>query len=298
MGIPRGFAQEDAASLVEENKQLKARIAELETQLKAVKRVHPSSVEKPTEKGPLEAVVDPILIPARLALKGTDRATGSRWNNIREGIDRVDRFFYVEDTKAWMTTEYQFDSRGFSTINFTGASRLPAGFSTWGFVDFETLDAPKASRQDVGKFFLEWDLKREIWQGFGGIAEYNEGQGKGDNVGRFGLYYQPKWNFLKKFDLAFSTKWFPVATDNSRRQGSFSWNWTPRYLLDGRFSTGGFFDFNFDEHDGDYRGQIVSDTQFRYRLIGNLNALLEFRYNEFLTKDKEMGWGLGLQYLF
>jgi len=291
-----GFAEE--ASLLEENAQLKVRIVELEAQVQSLKRSHPASAKKPVEPNPLEAVVDPILLPARLALKETERATGSWWDNIQDGIDRVDHYFYEEDTKAWMTTEFQFDSRGFNTLNFTGASRLPAGFSVWGFADFETLDAPDVSRQDVGKFFLELDLKREIWQGFGGILEYNEGQGVSDNVGRFGLYYQPNWEILKKLDLTFSTKWFPLATNPARRQGSFAWNWTPGYMLDGRFSSGGFFDFNFDRRGSDYRGQMVSDTQFRYRLIGNLNALLEFRYNEFLIKDKEIGWGLGVQYLF
>jgi len=34
---------------------------------------------------------------------------------------------------GWLTAEYQFDTRGFNTINFTGGSDLPAGFSIWGF---------------------------------------------------------------------------------------------------------------------------------------------------------------------
>ncbi len=128
--------------------------------------------------------------------------------------------------------------------------------------------------------------------------EFNDGQGRNDNVGRFGAFYTPRWPWLKKADLFLYTKWFPLGTEPSRRQGSVAWNWTPHYLLEGRFSTGGFFDLNFDEKEGHRRGQIVSDTQLRYRLIGNVHALVEYRYNQFAVKDKESGWGLGLQYRF
>lgn len=289
-------AAEDA--LRAENQRLRARVEELEAQVASFKRTHPADVKRPEHPSMLEEAVEPILAPAKLVLTQAEQVSDGWWRHIREGVDRVDHFFYVDDAKAWMTTEYQFDTRGFHTINFTGASRLPIGFSLWGFVDFETADAPGNTDSDLNEFFMELDLKRELWKGFGAVAEYNDAQGRSDNVGRFGLYYAAPWAWLKQLDLTLFTKWFPLGTEPSRRQGSFAWNWAPRYILDGRFSTGGFWDLNFDEKEGRYRPQIVSDVQLRYRLIGNLNALLEYRYSEFFEKDKAAGWGLGFQYRF
>lgn len=285
-------------ALVAENQQLKTRIKELETQVTALKRAHPADAPRPDHPSPLEEAVEPMLAPARLALVETRQLAGGWWDRIHEGIDRADHFFYVDETKAWMTTEYQFDTRGFRTVSFTGASRLPAGFDLWGFVDLETADAPGNSDTDLNEFFTELDLKRGIWNGFGGILEYNDGESRNDNAGRVGLYYAAPWAWLKSWDLVLFTKWFPVGTEPSRRQGSLAWNWAPRYVLGGRASTGGFVDLNFDEKEGRYRPQVVSEIQFRYRLLGNLNALLEYRYNEFLVKDREQGLGLGFQYRF
>ena len=117
-------------------------------------------------------------------------------------------------------------------------------------------------------------------------------------MGRFGAYYLPEWVWLKQNDVTLFTKWFPLATELGGQQGSFAWNWAPGFILDGRFSTGGFFDLNFDEKEGRRRTQLVTEVQLRYRLVGNLHALAEYRYNEFLVKDKESGWGLGVQYRF
>lgn len=284
--------------LAAENARLRERIIELETQIQSLKRAHPADVARPDSPSPLEEVVEPVLAPAKLAVVPARELAGGWWDRIREGADRVDRYFYVDDAKAWALTEYQFDTRGFHTLNFTGASRLPAGLDVWGFVDFESADAPGNTGTDLNEFFTEIDLKRGLWKGFGAIAEYNDGEGRNDNVGRFGAYYAAPWSWLKRLDLTLFTKWFPVGTEPSRRQGSFAWNWAPRTILDGRFSTGGFWDMNFNEIDGSYRPQIVSEIQFRYRLVGNVNALLEYRYNEFLIKDKESGLGLGVQYRF
>ena len=51
--------------------------------------------------------------------------------------------------KTWVTTEYQFDSRDFNTLNFTGFSALPKGFSVWGFVDFEAAKEGNKAAADA-----------------------------------------------------------------------------------------------------------------------------------------------------
>lgn len=202
------------------------------------------------------------------------------------------------EDKGWFQTQYQFDTRAYNTFNVEGATQLPLGFSIWGFIDVDSPDRERASRIDLEEFFTELDLKREVWKGLGPIAEYNDADGPGNNLGRFGLYYEPKFKLLEKADLWLFTKWFPVSTTNGARQGSFAWNWAPRHLLWSRFSTGGFFDLNFSESGGKYRPQLVTEIIFRYRLLGDVYATLEYKYNEFLSKDQETGWAFGLQYFF
>lgn len=202
-------------------------------------------------------------------------------------------------SNGWMTGEYQFDTRGFNTINFTGGANLPRGFTLWGFTDIEAPDVPGKSRYDVENFFIEIDLRRELYKGFGVIAEYNDAQGSNDNLGRFGFNYIARWDWLKDIGLTLYFKAFPIETDGHGSQVSFAWDKRFPGILDGRFSMGGFFDTNFDSGPKDDATNIVSDTQFRFRLIDDLEALVEFRFNEFKgSSSKEQGLGIGLKYKF
>ncbi len=202
--------------------------------------------------------------------------------------------------RGWFTSEYQFDTRGFNTINFTGASDMPLGFTIWGFADIETADlhGSRSSRKDAEELFIEIDLKRELYKGLGVIAEYNDIEGAGNNIGRLGFNYKPGWRWLKDKDLSLYFKVFPVETDGHGGQASFSWNKKFLDSLDGRFSMGGFIDMNYDSGPNGDEVNIVSDTQFRYRLINHLEALVEFRFNEFLPANQEHGFGIGLKYSF
>ncbi len=205
-----------------------------------------------------------------------------------------------DKSTGWFTSEYQFDTRGFNTINFAGASDLPLGFTIWGFTDIETADehGSRSSRKDAEEFFLEIDLSRELYKGFGVVAEYNDSEGPGNNIGRFGFNYKPGWEWLKDKDLNLYFKVFPWDTTSHGGQASFSWNKKFPGVLDGRFSMGGFFDTNYDSGPTDDEINIVSDTQFRYRLINHIEALVEFRFNEFLPANQEHGFGIGLKYSF
>lgn len=289
--------QANDQALIEENARLKARVAELESKVASLSPVHPSDTQT-SEPTAVEKMAAPFLLPSQALWDTAERASGGWLDQVQKGFDRADRFFYVEDTQAWMLAEYWFDARGYQTANVTGASRLPAGFNVWGFIDIDSADAPNASRVDKQEFFLEVDLQRPLWNGFGAVAEYNDGEGGSDSAGRFGAFYQPAWNFLKQWDLWLYTKAFPVGTNDGTRQVAFAWNWTPHYLLEGRFSTGGFVDVNYAEQADGFRPKAVSEIQLRYRLIGNLNAVLEYRLNKFLTKDQATGWAVGAQYQF
>lgn len=288
-----------SATMQEENQMLKARVAELEELVKQLRGVHPAE-NKSNSISDIEAVFEPALRPLGAIVTSAGNHDGGWLEKIRGGVDRADHYFFVPDSKAWATVEHQFDTRGFQTLNFTGASRLPLGFDVWGFVDFENVHDSVSSDADKNEFFMEIDIKRELWRGVGGIAEYNDAQGRNDNRGRFGVYYIPDLDWLKENHLFIMTKWFPLATDSAGVQGSFAWNWAPAYILEGRFSTGGFFDMNFNQSNARSHDnmKIVSETQLRYRVLGDLYFLLEYRFNEFFVSGKEHGWGIGAQYKF
>ena len=199
---------------------------------------------------------------------------------------------------SWMTAEYQFDTRGFNTINFTGGADLPYGWSLWGFTDIEAADSSDDSRTDAQNFFMEIDLKKELYKGFGIVLEHNDGQGRHDNVSRFGVNYIARWDWLKKLDLNLAFKVFPIETDGHGWQGSFCWEKKFPKIFDGRFSMGGFFDINFDSGRNDDETNIVTETQFRYKLTENLEAFAEFRFNEYKIASQEEGLGIGLKYKF
>jgi len=203
-----------------------------------------------------------------------------------------------KDRNGWMAAEYQFDTRGFNTINFTGGANLPYGFSIWGFTDIETADSHEGSRTDAQEFFMEIDLKKELYKGFGIVLEYNDGQARHNSIGRLGVNYIARWGWLKKMDLNLGFKAFPIETDGHGGQVSFGWEKKFPMLFDGRFSMGGFFDLNFDSGANDDETNIVTETQFRYKLTENLEALVEFRFNEYLVASQEHGLGIGMKYKF
>lgn len=202
--------------------------------------------------------------------------------------------------KPWLTAEYQFDTRNFNTLNFTGAAPLLLGFDVSGFVDFESPKQRGSHRKDLSTYFLELNLKRHIWEGFGFIAERNSVNQTNNEVGRLGIYFLPDWKFLKKIHLNLSTKIFPYETDKHGWQASWSWGLRMPYILGDRISFAGFMDFNFDSGSKNNDLNVVTDHQFRFRLVEGLRLLVEYRHSDFLSgkADTNNGVGFGLQYKF
>ncbi len=181
-------------------------------------------------------------------------------------LANVENISSQKQRKGWLTAEYQFDTRGFNTINFTGGAKLPYEWNLWGFIDIETADSSHGSRTDAEEFFMEMDLKRELYKGFGLVLEYNDGQRRHDSIGRLGVNYIARWDWLKEIDLSLAFKAFPIETDGHGGQVSFCWDKKFPSILDGRFSMGGFFDLNLNSGTNDNKTNIVSETQFRYKL--------------------------------
>lgn len=203
--------------------------------------------------------------------------------------------------KQWFLGEYDFDNRGFNVLHFMGASHLPHGFSIWGFIDLEGSDNANSHREDLSRYFLEIDLKRYLGSNYGVLAELNDLQGDGNEIGRFGVFYSVPTKMLSPETgplagkVRLGIKYFPIETD--QRGGQFSFNWNKEFagFLNGKISAGGFFDLNYDAGTQN-NSVIVTEHQVRCRVYEGLLLITEFRVNQFLNDD--FGIAPGIQYRF
>ena len=198
----------------------------------------------------------------------------------------------------WFTLMYQWDTREFNTLNVEGSAPLPLGFNVWGFVDFMTPMNDAHKNEDIADFFYEIDLKRKVVWDCGVILEANDQQGLENAVGRAGVFWEPKSKFLEDTHLWFLLKAFPYETDHEGGQVAIAWDKRFSDFLEGRFSMGGFFDVNINSGADDDGTNIVSETEFRLRLIEGLHFVTELRYNGLLDADDDFGIGFGLKYNF
>ena len=201
-------------------------------------------------------------------------------------------------TNRKLTAEHQWDSRGFNSLQFFGYTPLPEKFELVVSVDLDSPIASSESRYDLSNFFLEADLSYKYWQNAGPILEVNDFQGVDNDIYRFGVFYVPKWEALKKYHLFLFTKFLFVESDERGGQLSFAWNKRFPSMLNGRFSLGGFVDVNYDSGSTHSETNVVSDLQLRYRVYDELHFITELRYNEFKPSDDEFGVGIGLKFYF
>jgi len=195
----------------------------------------------------------------------------------------------------WLTSELQFDTRDFNTINFTGFSRLPKGASVWGFIDIEGQKFNDSRGSDFATTFLELDLRSPSFKHWGLIAELNALSDASNDLSRYGFYYNISSAFEVKNAFLF-TKIFPLEDDGKGWQASFAWDFKSLNFLSNRLSMGGFLDLNFDSGTNEAT-HLVTETQVRYHLIEKLHFLVEYRRNNFFNKDRS-GLGVGLKYHF
>lgn len=223
--------------------------------------------------------------------------------HLRAQVEHLDRMWLDSRGKSpqWFLAEYDFDNRGYNVLHFMGFSPLPHGFSIWGFIDIEGADLQGSDRAELSRYFLEIDLKKQVWKNAGLVAELNDLQGVGNEIGRVGAYWQPDTSWLSieqgplagPFKLGF--KCFPVETDGQGGQLSFNWNKRFDNVLGGRLSAGGFFDWNYGIGPRN-EIRIVTEHQIRWRLMGGLHLITEFRQNDFLADN--FGIAPGIQYRF
>jgi len=202
--------------------------------------------------------------------------------------------------KTSASLSYYWDNREFNTLNLlTSTTTLPYDFGIWGFIDLH--GAHDSGSTDLSRYFIEYRLSRKIdldWlgdvKGLGFQSEFNDANGGGNNLVRFGLTY--RHDLPELFDRRGWLQWrgFPVETDGSGQQASLIY-FLPFHE---RAWVSGFADINFRESQSDV---WVIEPQLTIKLDDRFSLLVEYRYNGFedlvQTIDGE-GVAFGLELSF
>jgi hypothetical protein len=117
---------------------------------------------------------------------------------------------------------YYRDSRNYGTANImTSASGLPLGLQFWGFTDIHGNQGGEGA--EFARFFMEYRLSRPLPKKFVGIkglgvqAEYNDFNGAGNSVSRFGVTFRHRTYGDRGW---LQWRYFPVETDGDGGQAS------------------------------------------------------------------------------
>lgn len=202
--------------------------------------------------------------------------------------------------KTSASLSYYWDNREFNTLNLlTSTTALPYDFGIWGFIDLH--GAHQFNSTDLSRFFIEYRLSRKLdfaWlgdlKGLGFQSEFNDANGAGNNLVRFGLTY--RHDLPEFFGRTGWLQWrgFPYETDGSGQQASLI------YFLpfDERAWISGFADLNFRESMSDV---WVIEPQLTFKLDDRFSLLVEYRYNGFedlAATIKGEGVALGMEFAF
>ncbi len=207
--------------------------------------------------------------------------------------------------EKWKTNvrgNYYWDTREFNTFSLvTSTTGLPYGLSVWGFVDLHGDQHEVQDNFDQTRYFLEYRLSQSInpdlvgrLKGLGFQAEYNDSNGKANEVLRLGLTYKhtlPSFSHKKGW-----LQWraFPYETDGKGQQMSLIYN----FPLMKRVWISGFADLNLREGTDD---RWVIEPQLNIKLNERFNFITEYRYSGFeaasATLDGE-GVAFGLSMAF
>ncbi len=203
----------------------------------------------------------------------------------------------LSEVKAAAKLTYYRDSRNYGTTNImTSAAGLPLGLQLWGFTDIHGGQGGGDSGE-FERYFMEYRISRSLpsqiigFEGLGLQAEYNDFQGAGNSIARFGVTFRHRtygdggW---------LQWRYFPVETDGDGGQASLIYF----FPLSKRASIGGFVDWNWTHA---RKGRWVLEPQLTYKLTDHLAVVLELRHNDFeriSPRIQGTGVALGLEASF
>ena len=209
------------------------------------------------------------------------------------------------DAAKWDTNTaftYYYDSREFGTLNIlTSAKGLPMDLFFWGFTDFHGDHKRDSGPADFTRYFMEYRLLKALdpeWtfgvEGLGVIAEYNDMNGRNNNLARFGIYHKLSYSLPWDKDGWWQTRLYPYETDGE------GWQISTSYFVpfNSQFFLGGFADINFVENGKD---QWVIEPQLTYKMSENFSLAIEYRYNGYENSNPTVdgsGVALGFEMKF
>ena len=205
----------------------------------------------------------------------------------------------VEPSKVRTATKltYYRDARNYGTMNIvTSAAGLPLGLQFWGFTDVHGNQGGEGA-DEFTRYFMEYRLSRPLpkqyvgIQGLGFQAEYNDFQGAGNSVARFGVTFRHRTYGDRGW---LQWRYFPIETDGDGGQASLIYF----FPLSKRASIGGFADWNWTRA---RKGRCVLEPQLTYKLTDRLAVALELRHNDFERinpRTEGSGVALGLEASF
>lgn len=202
-----------------------------------------------------------------------------------------------------------YDTRSFDIITNNTLINLPYGLH---YYSFTNLLGPfnSADSFTLNKYYTEQNIRWALYKNIPVElnVQWNSGSNLTDKM-RFGPRIRVNdlpWigKILKKLNLIYAITPFPLQVDHSKGYDAqieqfYKMQVLPRYFKD-RVYISGFADINF-LYGSDNRTRhhpSVTETQLGIRLINQVYAVVEYRYNGFLPTNKRNGLGLGLEYLF
>ncbi len=216
---------------------------------------------------------------------------------------------FFKNTHGYFDLNGYYDTRSFDVITNNTLINLPYGLH---YYSFTNLLGPfnSADSFTLNKYYTEQNIRLALHKNIPIElnVQWNSGSHLTDKI-RFGPRIRVNdlpWigKFFKKLNLIYAIAPFPLQIDHSKGYDAqieqfYRMQVLPKYFKD-RVYISGFADINF-LYGSDNRTRhhpSVTETQLGVRLINQVYAVIEYRYNGFLPTNKRNGLGLGLEYLF
>ncbi len=182
--------------------------------------------------------------------------------------------------KTNVALKLYWDTREYNTFEIaTSSTGLPLGFTFWGFTDLHGNQDQVGDSFDFDRFFMEYRLSRAFdpeWvlgiKGLGYQMEYNDTNGSGNQLVRFGLTYKHGIPSIIEKEGWLQLRAFPYESDGSGQQMSLIYY----FPLHERIWISGFVDLNLREGADD---RWVIEPQLNIKLNDRYTFLVEYRYS-------------------
>ncbi len=242
-----------------------------------------------------------FIIPHCFALENTQEnlSTVQTNSNQRQFFKNIHGYF---DLNGY------YDTRSFDIITNNTLIDLPYGLQ---YFSFTNLLGPfnSADSFTLNRYYTEQNFRLKLYKNIPLEAniQWNSGSHLTDKL-RFGPRIRVNelpWisKFFKKLNLIYAITPFPLQIDHSKGYDAqieqfYKMQVLPKYFGD-RVYISGFADINFlyGSDNRTHHHPSVTETQLGIRLVKQLYAVIEYRYNGFLPTNKRNGIGLGLEYL-